>query len=121
VIRTLEKYELLEEIGHGGMATVFRARDTNLDRLVALKLMHPHLRGAKEARARFRREAQSVARLKHPCILEIYDYSGEGSDESYISAELLTGPTLKVYVEEAVEMPAEIAACFGIEIARALA
>jgi serine/threonine-protein kinase len=57
VIRTLEKYELLEEIGHGGMATVFRARDTNLDRLVALKLMHPHLRGAKEARARFRREA----------------------------------------------------------------
>jgi len=47
VIRTLEKYELLEEIGHGGMATVFRARDTNLDRLVALKLMHPHRRGAK--------------------------------------------------------------------------
>jgi serine/threonine-protein kinase len=120
VIRTLEKYELLEEIGHGGMATVFRARDTNLDRLVALKLMHPHLRGAKEARARFRREAQSVARLKHPCILEIYDYSGEGSDESYISAELLTGPTLKVYVEQAIELPAEIAACFGIEIARAL-
>jgi serine/threonine-protein kinase len=120
VIRTLEKYELLEEIGHGGMATVFRARDTNLDRLVALKLMHRHLRGAKEARARFRREAQSVARLKHPCILEIYDYSGEGSDESYISAELLTGPTLKVYVEQAIELPAEIAACFGIEIARAL-
>ncbi|MFO0711756.1 MAG: serine/threonine-protein kinase [Sandaracinus sp.] len=120
MIRTLEKYELLEEIGHGGMATVFRARDTNLDRLVALKLMHPHLRGAKEARARFRREAQSVARLKHPCILEIYDYSGEGSDESYISAELLTGPTLKVFVEQAIELPAEIAACFGIEIARAL-
>ena len=120
MIRTLEKYELLEEIGHGGMATVFRARDTNLDRLVALKLMHPHLRGAKEARARFRREAQSVARLRHPAILEIYDYSGEGSDESYISAELLTGPTLKVYVEQAVELPAEIAACFGIEIASAL-
>ncbi len=120
MIRTLEKYELLEEIGHGGMATVFRARDTNLDRLVALKLMHPHLRGAKEARARFRREAQSVARLRHPRILEIYDYSGEGSDESYISAELLTGPTLKVYVEQAPEMPSEIAACFGIEIARAL-
>ena len=121
MIRTLEKYELLEEIGHGGMATVFRARDTNLDRMVALKLMHPHLRGAKEARARFRREAQSVARLRHPRILEIYDYSGEGSDESYISAELLTGPTLKAYVEQAPEMPSEIAACFGIEIARALA
>jgi serine/threonine-protein kinase len=121
VIRTLEKYELLEEIGHGGMATVFRARDTKLDRFVALKLMHPHLRGAKEARARFRREAQSVARLRHPRILEIYDYSGEGSEESYIAAELLTGPTLKAYVEQGDEMPAEIAACFGIEIARALA
>jgi serine/threonine-protein kinase len=121
VIRTLEKYELLEEIGHGGMATVFRARDTKLDRLVALKLMHPHLRGAKEARARFRREAQSVARLRHPRILEIYDYSGEGSEESYIAAELLTGPTLKVFVEQGDELPAEIAACFGIEIARALA
>ncbi|GAB4208028.1 MAG: hypothetical protein OHK0013_26120 [Sandaracinaceae bacterium] len=121
MIRTLEKYELLEEIGHGGMATVFRARDTKLDRLVALKLMHPHLRGAKEARARFRREAQSVARLRHPRILEIYDYSGEGSEESYIAAELLTGPTLKVFVEQGDEMPAEIAACFGIEVARALA
>ncbi len=121
MIRTLEKYELLEEIGHGGMATVFRARDTKLDRMVALKLMHPHLRGAKEAKARFRREAQSVARLRHPRILEIYDYSGEGSDESYIAAELLTGPTLKVYVEQEIELPAEIAACFGIEIARALA
>lgn len=120
MIRTLEKYELLEEIGHGGMATVFRARDTNLERLVAVKLMHPHLRGAKEARARFRREAQSVARLRHPRILEIYDYSGEGSDESYIAAELLTGPTLKVFVEERGELPAELAACFGIEIARAL-
>jgi serine/threonine-protein kinase len=118
--RTIEKYEVLEELGHGGMATVFRARDTKLDRLVALKLLHPHLRGAAEARARFRREAQSVAKLHHPRILEIYDYSGEGSDESYIAAELLTGPTLKVYVEQADELPAEIAACFAIEIARAL-
>lgn len=120
MLRTIEKYEVLEELGHGGMATVFRARDTKLDRLVALKLLHPHLRGAAEARARFRREAQSVAKLKHPRILEIYDYSGEGSDESYIAAELLTGPTLKVFVEQADEMPAEIAACFTIEIARAL-
>lgn len=121
MIRRLERYEILEEIGHGGMATVYRARDTKLDRLVALKLMHPHLRGAAEARARFRREAQSVARLKHPRILEIYDYSGEESEESYIATELLTGPTLKAFVESGVEMPAEVAACFGIEIARALA
>ena len=120
MLRKLEKYEILEEIGHGGMATVYRARDTKLDRLVALKIMHPHLRGAKEARARFRREAQSVARLKHPRVLEIYDYSGEESEESYIAAELLTGPTLKKFADDHPDMPAEIAACFAIEVARAL-
>lgn len=120
MLRKVDRYELLEEIGHGGMATVYRARDTNLDRLVALKLMHPHLRGAAQARARFRREAQSVARLRHPRILEIYDFAGEDSAESYIAAELLTGPTLKQYIEQHDALPAEIAACFGIEIARAL-
>jgi serine/threonine-protein kinase len=120
-LRKLEKYEIEEELGHGGMATVFRARDTRLDRAVAVKVMHPHLRGAAEARARFTREAKTVARLKHPNILEIYDYSGEDSPESYIATELLTGPTLKHFAEEHTEIPAEIAACFAIEIARALA
>ena len=120
-LRKLEKYEIEEEIGHGGMATVFRARDTRLDRAVAVKVMHPHLRGALEARARFTREAKTVARLKHPNILEIYDYSGEDSPESFIATELLTGPTLKHFAEEQPDIPAEIAACFAIEIARALA
>ena len=118
--RKLEKYEILEEIGHGGMATVFRARDSVLDRLVALKVMHPHLRSAEEARRRFHREAKSVARLRHPRVLEIYDFSGVGSDEAFIAAELLTGPTLKAFREARRELPAEIAACFVIEIARAL-
>ena len=120
MLRKLEKYEIEEEIGHGGMATVYRAHDTVLDRLVALKVMHPHLRGAEEARKRFHREAQSVARLRHPRVLEIYDFSGEGSPEAYIAAELLTGPTLKQWREDHHDVPAEIAACFVIEIARAL-
>ncbi|MFW6067864.1 MAG: protein kinase domain-containing protein, partial [Myxococcota bacterium] len=121
MLRKLEKYDILEEIGHGGMATVYRARDQRLDREVAVKVLHPHLRGADEARSRFEREARSVARLRHPNILEIYDYSGAGSEESYIAAELLTGPTLKHFAEAHPDMPAEIAACFGIQIARALA
>ena len=57
MLRKLEKYELLEEIGHGGMATVFRGRDERLDRLVAVKVLHPHLQKAPEARIRFTREA----------------------------------------------------------------
>ncbi len=121
MLRRLEKYELLEEIGHGGMATVYRARDTRLERQVAIKVLHPHLQKAPEARVRFTREAKSVARLKHDNILEIYDYSGEESDESFIAAELLTGPTLKQHIERrGAPMLAEIAACATIAIASAL-
>jgi eukaryotic-like serine/threonine-protein kinase len=122
IMRTsrVAKYEIVDEIGHGGMATVYRARDTRLDRFVALKVMHPHLQGAKEARARFAREALTIARLKHPNILEIYDYSGEDSEISYIATELLTGPTLKQLVDQHPDMPAEVAACLAILVARAL-
>jgi tRNA A-37 threonylcarbamoyl transferase component Bud32 len=120
MLTRVEKYEIAGVIGQGGMATVYRARDTRLEREVALKVMHPHLQRAKEARERFAREALSVARLKHPGILEIYDYSGEGSEVSYIATELLTGPTLKQFADEHPEIPAEIAACFIIAVARAL-
>jgi serine/threonine protein kinase len=120
MLRKLEKYEVLDEIGHGGMATVYRARDSSLDRLVALKVLHPHLQRTSEARARFAREAKSVARLRHPHILEIYDYSGEESDETYIAAELLTGPTLKDFVHEHGALPPEIAACVALQLADAL-
>ena len=106
MLRKLEKYEIIEELGHGGMATVYRANDTVLEREVALKVMHPHLRAAEEARRRFHREARSVARLRHPRVLEIYDFSGEGSEEAYIAAELLTGPTLKQWREQQGEVPA---------------
>lgn len=120
MLRKLEKYEVLDEIGHGGMATVYRARDSALDRLVALKVLHPHLQRTSEARARFSREARSVARLRHPHILEIYDYSGESSAETYIAAELLTGPTLRDFVLSHEDMPPEIAACIALQLADAL-
>ena len=120
MLRKLEKYEVLDEIGHGGMATVYRARDSSLDRFVALKVLHPHLQRTSEARARFTREAKSVAKLRHPHILEIYDYSGEASDETYIAAELLTGPTLKDFVLKHKDVPPEIAVCVGLELADAL-
>ncbi len=120
MLRKLEKYEVLDEIGHGGMATVYRARDSSLDRFVALKVLHPHLQRTIEARARFTREAKSVAKLRHPHILEIYDYSGEASDETYIAAELLTGPTLKDFVLEQKDVPPEIAACIAVQLADAL-
>ncbi|MFT3926293.1 MAG: serine/threonine-protein kinase [Myxococcales bacterium] len=116
----IDRYDITNEIGHGGMATVYRARDTRLDRWVAVKVMHPHLRGTEQARVRFSREARAVARLKHASILEIYDYSGNESDNAYIATELLTGPTLKGFLEQVGVVPPEIAVAICIDLAHGL-
>jgi hypothetical protein len=96
----LGRYELLEQVGSGGMAVVYRGRDTALDREVAVKLLHPHLASAQESRARFSREARAVARLAHPCIVEIYDYAGDGAAESYLVTEFVRGRTLRAFAQE---------------------
>ena len=81
---TLGKYEILEEIGQGGMSVVYRANDKELCREVAIKVMHSFLAEQPKARDRFHREAVTVAHLRHPHIIEIYDYSGENAETSYI-------------------------------------
>jgi serine/threonine protein kinase len=97
--RRVGRYEILEEIGHGGMAVVYRALDTALEREVALKLLHPHLASHLESRQRFQREAKAVARLKHPAVLEIYDYSDAVGDDVYIAMELVQGTTLRRFLD----------------------
>jgi serine/threonine-protein kinase len=96
----LGRYALLEQVGSGGMAVVYRGRDTALDREVAVKLLHPHLAAAPESRARFSREARAVARLSHPGIVEIYDYAGDGAPESYLVTEFVRGRTLRAFASE---------------------
>ena len=120
ILARFGKYEALEEIGIGGMATVYRARDTHLDRLVALKVLHPHLRGEGEARSRFAREAKSVARLEHENIVQVYDFAGEENEHAFLVVELLTGPTLALFRKQTPALPAEIAAVMILLIARAL-
>jgi serine/threonine-protein kinase len=100
VIRKLGRYELLEQVGSGGMAVVFRGRDSALDREVAVKLLHPHLAESSESRARFSREARAVARLAHPGIVEIYDYAGDGAPEAYLVTEFIRGRTLRAYAQQ---------------------
>lgn len=119
--RRLQRYELLEEVGHGGMAVVFRARDTQLDREVAVKVLHPHMAREQEAKDRFQREAQAVARLRHENILEIYDYSGSESAESFIVTEFIHGQTLKQFVAAHPVPHPELAALIVIEVCAALA
>ncbi|GEJ57468.1 serine/threonine-protein kinase [Anaeromyxobacter diazotrophicus] len=117
MIRRVDRYELLEQVGSGGMAVVYRGRDTSLDREVAVKLLHPHLAARAESRARFSREARAVARLKHPNIVEIYDYAGDAAVESYLVTEFVHGRTLRAFAdEEQLELP-EV----GALLARALA
>lgn len=117
----LVKYRLLDEIGHGGMATVYRALDVRLDREVAIKLMHPHLRDNHEAAARFVAEARAVAQLRHQGIVEIYDVSDEEDDERFLVAQLVRGPSLRKLLKDHPEIPPEIGACFGVLLCDALA
>lgn len=116
----LSKYKLIEEIGHGGMATVYRARDTRLDRDVALKLIHRHLRQSEEVGARFNSEARVVARLKHPNIVEVYDVSDEDDEARYLIVELIRGPTLRELLAKHGPLPVELAAEIVLELAAAL-
>jgi eukaryotic-like serine/threonine-protein kinase len=120
---TLGRYEIAGTLGHGAMATVFRARDTQLGRDVALKVMsmaHSARGGAGE---RFRREAHAVAALKHPAIVEIYDFvSATDTEPSYIVVELVQGPTLRTLLEErGGRFLPEIAALIALPLAEALA
>jgi len=95
----LDRYKLLEQLGTGGMSVVYRAWDTALDREVAVKLLHPHLAGDPDSRRRFSREARAVAKLHHPNILEIYDFSGEGAPTAYIVTEFIRGVTLRQFAD----------------------
>jgi len=96
----LDKYEIQAEVGHGGMAVVYRGRDTILEREVAVKVLHPHLADREESRLRLRREAITVAKLRHENILEIFDYSGEEAVESYLVTEFIHGVTLRQWLDE---------------------
>jgi len=118
--RTLARYELLEEVGHGGMAVVYRGRDSTLDREVAIKILHPHLADIPESRARLQREAHAVAKLHHDNILEIFDYSGTDSAESYIVTEFIHGKTLKALFTDRPLPFVELAEMIVCEVAAAL-
>ncbi len=94
--RKLGKYEIFERLGRGGMAEVYRAYHSNLDRYVAIKVLHRFLADDPEFKSRFEREAQNIARLKHAHIVHVYDFDFEPEDDSYYMVmELVEGYTLK--------------------------
>ena len=117
----LDKYEIVEKIGEGGMATVYEGVHQTLGRKVAIKVLHPHLSSAPKNRERFAREARTIERLEHNAILRIFDYSGADADLSYIVTELIEGETLKELTERVGLLPSELVGLVGLEIAQGLA
>ena len=105
------RYELESEIGRGGMAVVYRDRDLRLNRLVALKLLHPYLATQAESAARFSRESEAIAKLHHPNIVEIFD---AGNDEEtgshFLVMELVGGTTLSTFISQHPTQIPEVAA-----------
>lgn len=93
------RYKIIEKVGSGGMATVYRAMDTILNREVAIKVLHPHLVEKEEIRKRFLREAQAIARLRHKNIIEVYDYKSYGQT-CYIISEFVRGKNLATFLSE---------------------
>src|SRR5436190_1195201 len=123
--QVLDKYELLERVGQGGMAIVYRGIDRQLKRVVAIKVLHKHLADYQEARDRFEREAQAVAKLRHENILEIFDYSGaedaKALGSSYIVTEFIEGGTRKQCITDRPITFPEIGAMIMLQVCRALA
>src|SRR5262245_39348295 len=89
-----DRYELEDRLGHGGMATVYRAHDLKLDREVAIKLLADNFAGDDEVRKRFSREARLAARLDHPNVVQVFDV-GEDEDRPFIVMEHVEGGTLE--------------------------
>ena len=108
----LGSYELLEEIGRGGMAVVYRAYQANVDRDVAIKVISKDLGRDKEAVERFQREARLIARLEHPHILPIYDFDG-GHKPPYIVMRYLVGGSLHELIRKGIPKADVVADIFS--------
>lgn len=113
------RYEILEEIGRGGMAVVYRARCHRLNRYVAVKILKDDLSRDEDFRRRFHAESQAVAMLSHPNIVAVYDVN-RSNDADYIVMELIDGLTLKQYMQQRGAISWREALHFATQIAKAL-
>lgn len=116
----LDKYRIIEKVGEGGMASVYRGEHLTLGREVAVKILHPHLSDKPRNRQRFTREARAIENLRHDNILRIEDYSGEDAKDCYIVTEFVDGHTLQKLHADLGAMPSEVVAIIGMHLADAL-
>jgi eukaryotic-like serine/threonine-protein kinase len=114
------RYRLVELLGQGGMATIYRAHDTQLGREVAIKLLRPEYLRDPDFSSRFRQEAQNAASLSHPNVVTVYDY-GEDPSGPYIVMEYVDGEDLATILRRNGALPPNQAARIAAAVARALA
>ncbi|MCP4423658.1 MAG: protein kinase [Chloroflexi bacterium] len=123
--KTIGKYEILEKLGRGGMAEVYKGYQENLDRYVAIKLMHAFLVAEQDFLNRFQREAKAMAAMNHPNIVGVYDFDLYGDNTYYLVMEYISGGTLKEKLEALVKnnkrLPLEEAVRIAREVSEALA
>jgi len=98
------RYEILDKLGEGAMGVVYRALDSALGRVVALKMLSTEVGGEDELHQRFQREAEAIGRLSHPNIVTVYDL-GDSENQLYMAMELLEGEDLRSLIEGGVEIP----------------
>ncbi|HMB92814.1 MAG TPA: protein kinase [Rhodothermales bacterium] len=113
------RYEILEELGHGGMGTVYKARQKFVGRLVAFKVLPPAMRQDAEALTRFEREAAALGRLKHPHLVSVFDAGVEGGFP-YLAMEFVEGKNLREVLQERGPLPVAEVQRLGMELADAL-
>ena len=113
------RYRLEAKLGSGGMSTVYLARDSTLDRPVAVKVMHREMSEQADQLERFRQEARAVAKLSHPNVVAVID-AGEDGGHPYIVFEYVEGETLKQRINRVGALDAQEALAYAIEIARGL-
>jgi hypothetical protein len=113
------RYQILERIGRGGMATVFKAHDPTIGRDVAIKFLHASLCEGEDYRARFLQEARAAGGLSHPNIVIVHDV-GEIEGRPYMAMELLSGTSLAEELEKSKTLGVRDTVVMGIQLARAL-
>src|SRR3954467_6828243 len=113
------RVRLEEQVGSGGMSSVYRAFDPTLERHVAIKMMHRDISNDADQLERFRREARAVAQLNHPHVVTVID-AGEDDGTPFIVFEYVEGETLKDRIRRLGRLPVDEAIAYAIEIARAL-
>lgn len=116
----IDRYELRERLGRGGMAEVYKAYHLPMDRFVALKIMLPHLTEDATFLERFKREAQSVGKLRHPHILQVFDFGSTDSGVHYMVMEYIAGDNLKAVIQKHGRMSTVHALTIARQLADAL-